>query len=88
MSTHNRHNRKISKPRMSEFEKMKNEIMKLKEENQKVKLQLIKSETENQGYRGVNEGAKLAGRKDLWIDDNLDDNNSFESVTGIRTNIV
>ena len=40
-------------------------------------LGMSQSEADDTGYRGTNEGSKLAGRADIWIDGNLENNSEF-----------
>ena len=40
-------------------------------------LNMSQSEADNTGYRGTNEGSKLAGNTELWNDGNLESNDEF-----------
>ena len=44
-----------------------------------MELGMSQSEVDNIGYRGTNEGSKLAGNASLWNDGNLTDNSAFGS---------
>ena len=38
---------------------------------------MSQSDADNTGFRGTNEGSKLAGKGSLWVDDDLRQNASF-----------
>ena len=42
-----------------------------------MELGMSEEDANSEGWRGTDEGSKLAGNSDLWIDENLENNSEF-----------